>query len=51
MDPIRGHVGAPAGPREPRVHDGGGAHNLSCARGSRIPHIGEGIRGGFRGVL
>jgi hypothetical protein len=51
LDPFRGHIGTPARPHGPRVHDGGRTHNLSSTRGSRIPHAGGGIHGGFRGVL
>jgi hypothetical protein len=51
LDPFRGRTGAPVGPHEPGIHDGGGAHNLSCARGPRIPCADGGIRGGFHSVL
>jgi hypothetical protein len=51
LDPIRGHVDILARPREPGVHDGGGARMLSRARGSHIPHDGRGICDGFLGVL
>jgi hypothetical protein len=30
LDPFRGHTYAPIEPREPWVHDGGGARNLPC---------------------
>jgi hypothetical protein len=51
LDPIRGHVDILGRPREPGVHDGGGARMLSRARGSHIPRDGRGIRDGFLGVL
>jgi hypothetical protein len=50
LDPIRGHASAPTGPREPGVHDGGEACNLSCVRGPCIQHASRGIRSNFCGV-
>jgi hypothetical protein len=51
LNPIRDHTVAPTGPRELGVHDGGGTCNLSCARGPRIPCVGEWIRGVFCDIL
>jgi hypothetical protein len=51
LDLFHSHAGTLVEPHEPGVHDGGGARNLSCAQGSRIPHAGGGIRGGFHGHL
>jgi hypothetical protein len=51
LDPFHGHAGALVGPREPRVHDGGRAHDLPHARGPRVPRSGGGIRGVLCGIL
>jgi hypothetical protein len=51
MDLVRGHKGAPARPRESRVHDSDGACYLTRARGPHISCASGGIRGGLRGIL
>jgi hypothetical protein len=51
LDPIRGHNEAPTGSPKSRVHDGGGACDLPCARGPRFSHANGGIRGGLLDVL
>jgi hypothetical protein len=38
LDFVTGHAGAHTGPREPRVHDGGGACDLSCDRAAHFPY-------------
>jgi hypothetical protein len=37
LDHVGGHARAPAKPRESRVYDGSGAHELPRSRGSHIP--------------
>jgi hypothetical protein len=51
LDRINGHATTPTKPYESGIYDGGGAHVLLCAPGSRMPHSGGGIRHGMRGVL
>jgi hypothetical protein len=51
LDPLQGNVGSPVEPREPRVHDGGGALDLLHAREPRVPHVNGGICGVLCGIL
>jgi hypothetical protein len=51
LDRFRGHATAPTKPHDSWVHEGGRAHNLTRARGPRIPCASAGIRRGLHGVL
>jgi hypothetical protein len=51
LDRVEGHARAPTKSHESEVYDGSGAHGLSRAQGSHIPHSGRGINRGMHDVL
>jgi hypothetical protein len=51
LDSCHGQARSPAKPREPRVHDGDGAHGLPHARGPLILCACERIHGDLYGIL
>jgi hypothetical protein len=51
LDPFKGYAGSPKKPHEPRVHYGGGARGLPCARRPHVLHTRGRLRGDLRGLL